>query len=129
RSKLLKILFLGLIFIFVMVLLASGSRKNAFALLVVVTVLLWYLLRGGLRWSIVLMVIGSLLVYDIVYDFVLNETALGTRLKAEALERGAEHRGELVKDGLMLFSQYPLLGIGLGSFTSYSKSQMMAHND
>lgn len=111
--------------LFTWVLLTSGSRKNAFALAVFFAILVYYLIKGKLRWSfIIVFIIGYF-----AYDFALSNTAVGARLQGDSLQRGVTNRGELISEGFSFFLKYPLLGIALGSFTSFSSSGMMAHND
>ena len=74
----------------------------------------------------------------IVFIFIMNEfvnisflenTAFGARMSQEALVRGKDSRLELITEGFHMFKKNPLFGVGLGSFTSYSSTGAMSHND
>lgn len=120
---------LGLIVLCVWVMFSTGSRKSFLALLVFIFVLFLFLLRTRMRLVAVALFLVCFISYDSILEFLFTETAVGARMMNDSLERGAISRTQLIQEGLELFFRYPVLGVGLGSFTSYSSSGLMAHND
>lgn len=129
RQRMYKLLFIVAVLLCIWVMFSTGSRKNVLALLVFFTFLIYYLSKSKFRLSILFFLLIGIFSYQFFLDFLLKETAVGARLIEGTLERGAVHRTELVEEGLNLFFQYPIIGVGLGSFTSFSSSGLMAHND
>ena len=109
------------------VLLNSGSRKSVIAVLASIIVILLFRKKNKFR-TIFFAVVLSFVAFLNLYDYLL-ETNFGRRIEAENVERGVNVRSELIGEGLTFFYENPFLGIGLGSFTSYSKSGLMSHND
>lgn len=123
-------LLLGIsIIFFIFVLLESGSRKSAMAFVIFFSVLLFYLTKSKYR-SIALLLVGSLVIgYYIVGEQVIGQTALFYRTSSENVEAGSDIRISLIEEGFSMFLNSPLLGIGLGSFSTFSSSGLYAHND
>jgi len=67
--------------------------------------------------------------FGVLFDWLVEHTVVGARLNADSLERGTEGRTNLVWEGLGFFLSSPIVGIGLGCFTTFSSTGMMAHND
>lgn len=124
-----KFFFIISILLFLWVLFSSGSRKNAIACIVFLGVLIYYFSKGRYRWSLLIILVIGIIAYHLVLDSILSETAVGARMQGDTLERGATNRGRLIEEGFSFFFKYPLLGVGLGSFTSFSSSGLMSHND
>jgi O-antigen ligase len=129
RKLLFKILYIAAIALMVVVLLKSGSRKSLIALVVFFVSLMIF---SGKKSNYALLIFLGIVVvisFGFLYDWLVEHTVVGARLNSESLERGTEGRSNLVMEGLGMFFSSPIVGIGLGCFTSFSSSGLMAHND
>jgi O-antigen ligase len=115
--------------LFVYVLISSGSRKNAIALVFFLASLIFFLSKGRYKVIALLFLVASAMIYVTYGEGLLADTTLGQRLEGETIERGGENRLSLIKEGFSFFFNSPLFGIGLGSFTTYSSIGKMSHND
>jgi O-antigen ligase len=115
---------------FVWGILLSGSRKTALASLLFLT--LWFVWRRiGLRSAglIVVIAVVAFTQMDRVETYVREATPVGQRFEADAFERGADARADLIEDALRAFAEHPLGGVGLGNVGLYSRRGGVAHND
>lgn len=131
NNWLMKAALVGIALLLLFVLLNSGSRKNAFAVVVYASILIYYLGRSGYRFGAVALTAVALVFYFVVEDQsnVVSDSALGQRFQSDNVERGAEFRLLLIEEGINFFLSHPLMGISLGSFTTYSAYGKMSHND
>lgn len=129
KSKRIKIISYTLVPVFVYGILITGSRKTTIALLVFFIV---YITLNIKRQSIVillLLLVVGYFVSDFFIDMFISNSAVGQRFSSEDVERGAVKRADLIGEGWEFFWSNPLIGIGLGSFITYSKYRAMSHND
>jgi O-antigen ligase len=123
-----KLVFMVILFFLIWVLIFTASRKSFLA--TIFTFLIFFYYRNIRNIKKLLIFIPIILVsYFFLSNYILNETPLGTRLDSEYIERSTDFRKELISEGISFFIEHPFIGIGLGSFTSYSSSGMMSHND
>ena len=124
-----KAALLGVIGLCIWILLSSGSRKSAIAVVIFGFTFLFLISKSTKK----ILALGGIGVLSLIYisfgEQLLGATALGQRIDADNVERSGEHRFELISEGVTFFVNNPLLGIGLGSFTYYSEHKKMAHND
>ena len=129
KGFLMKAVYVGAALLLIYVLLTTGSRKCFIALILFAISFLLFANKKGNYGVFILVGLLFVLAYSTVYDFIMNHTALGARVNSDLLESGTEGRYNLITEGWKLFLSSPVVGIALGSFTSYSPSGMMAHND
>lgn len=129
KRRIWQLIGIALIGLFLFVLLQSGSRKNALAFGFFWFVLIYYLARSKYRSSLIGLGVIILISYFTIDIGQLEQTAVFSRTSVEHLGRSGENRFILIQEGLEMFFTYPILGVGLGSFTSYSSTGLMAHND
>jgi len=129
QKKILTLLFFALIIMFSYGIFQTGSRKALFSLFLFLGAILFH--RSGSKGYFTFFATLVLLyfMYDYIYDYLIENTVVGSRLSDESLDRGATGRRFLINEGFSFFLNFPILGIGLGSFTSLSSSGMIAHND
>lgn len=129
RVTWLKLLTVGSICLLLWVLFSTGSRKSALALFISFAVLGYYFIGRRYQGGFVWLLVAALCFYGVLLDFIVEYTVVGARLEPETLEGGAATRADLIREGWALFKSSPILGVGLGSFTSFSSSGLMSHND
>ncbi|MCL3779148.1 hypothetical protein EMN47_01995 [Prolixibacteraceae bacterium JC049] len=128
HKQLEKVFFYALMILFAYGILHTGSRKSAFVVLLFFATYIF--LQSRKNFSIIFIAfIIVYLGYTYFFDYIINNTAFGLRVESNVLEHGAEKRLGLILEGFDMFFKNPLLGVGLGSFTSYSASGLMAHNE
>lgn len=129
RNKILKALCWFVIGGFIVAIFRTGSRESLITTILGFVIFLYlkakrknYLyLTGG--------VILGVLIYYFGYNYMLNNTAMGRRFQMAMAQGGQNIRMNLIKEGWSYFITHPFLGIGLGSFTTYSPSHHYSHND
>jgi len=125
-----KIIFIVIIVFMIAALFETGSRKSVLAVTISLAITLFLVNR---KKSLKLILISFFVfVITIGSNFMtgyLTETAFGKRIEATEVEQSANVRADLISEGFGFFIDHPFLGIGLGSFTSYSSMGIMSHND
>lgn len=124
-----KLMLIASIVFFFFILFQTGSRKSLAAAVVFLGFSGFLFMKKRNLGLMIFVVMIGLASFNYAYDYILDNTAVGARLSGEVLEGGTAIRVELINDGIDLFLQSPVVGIGLGNFSSYSTSGMVAHND
>ena len=110
----------------------SGSRKSFLAAIFFITV--WFILCQGQFikkrpfQSILIFIIICISIY-LIATYTLNNTYLGRRLSAAAIEHGSESRIRLYKDGFKMIMENPVMGVGLNNFRVFSTYGLYSHSD
>lgn len=130
-----RILEYGLLGIYSLSIIASGSQKTFLGLIILIIGWLW--VRYGKSQlkhppSFLLFIIWvSVLVFSI--NFALNKTYLGTRFQNTVLGQNAStlERERLLQFGWELFKENPVAGVGLSQFGHYyfSDNYTYSHSD
>jgi O-antigen ligase len=135
RSPLAKTLLVGLTGLMGVGLIFSASRKAFLTFLLFV--ILWAVLchRQYIRRH-PKVVLGILLLsvgLTAMTSYVLEESYLGDRLQSfrslDSLERKEAKRVNFYREGMAMFLESPLLGVGLGNFQIHSTSGTYSHSD
>ena len=129
KNKFIKILLWGCVPFFLFIMLQTGSRKGVLSIIIFFLVLIFYIAKTHYRWIIVSVGVLVFLLNEFVNISFLENTAFGARMSQETFNRGMDTRLGLITEGFQLFKKNPLFGVGLGSFTSYSSTGAMSHND
>lgn len=124
-----KLLIIGAMLVMVIALFKSGSRKCLAAVAVFALVSGFLLMKKKNQGLMILLLLLGVLVYNVVFELLLANTTVGARLTADNLEGGAAVRLLLIRNGIDFFLSSPVVGIGLGSFSSFSDTGQVAHND
>lgn len=127
RFKFFKTSCLILILMLIAILLDTGSRKSVLAMFTSFIVILLYI--KVLNYKKILLLLGLIFIgYFNMKEFV-DSSIFGQRMESESIVRSTNIRSELITEGTTFFVENPFLGIGLGSFTTFSNSGLMSHND
>jgi|GEM_PF-3226950 O-antigen ligase len=129
RRMFFKILLTLAIVFFIFILFKSGSRKSLAATVVFLAFSGFLFMKKRHMGLMILVVLAGFASFNFIYDYVMENTTVGARLSGESLEGGTAIRVELINDGINMFLRSPVVGVALGSFSSYSTSGMVAHND
>ena len=136
-----KLLILGIVFVAMIILLASGSRKSTIAFGLVV--LVWAVfVRGtarGVRKIFSQIAVGFVALFVIVGfgSHLVEGTRVGLRFKQFA-DKGGGDIGEAARsnirydmyvDGLRIFSEHPIFGVGLNNFGEHFYTGQYSHSD
>lgn len=124
-----KILLVLAMVFFIFILFKSGSRKSLAATVVFLGLSGFLFMKKRNLGLMILVILIGFASFNWVYNYILESTTVGARLTGDHLEGGTAIRMELVNEGYQLFLSSPVIGIALGSFSSYSSSGMVAHND
>ena len=130
------IAYVGLAFV---VVAKTGSRKGFLALLFLIGTWGAFVLYGKRRsnWQSVILVCITAACLAIAYNYAMEETVTGKRFemfmekgRGELLTAAQHHvRYDLYMKGVEMFSEHPILGVGLGNFTEYVSSGLYSHSD
>jgi O-antigen ligase len=112
----------------VYVLLESGSRKSLGAVMSSLLIIIFRIKSISFKQWIYPFT-GLLIGYLFIGKNVISETAMINRVDYDNLVNGGEKRTNLIVEGIHMFLDNPVFGVGLGSFKFYSSSHLMAHND
>jgi O-antigen ligase len=129
----LKWVFLSLAVIYVIIVIACASKSGFLSMLL--TIVLWYITvySANSRFkgiNLLLLAVVSYLVF-IYFADLLEGTYLLTRFnEIDSLNKYYEKdsRGVLIQQGLEVFLDYPVIGVGLGQIGLYTKGAY-THND
>jgi O-antigen ligase len=138
RSVLLKAGIVGLIFLAMRFVIASGSRTGFLGLAMLVVV--WFILTYGKeitqRPAMTIAVLIGVILLGLYTAYLLRDTVLMKRLLgAEEVLSGKESGGGvtarliMIKEGIYFTATHPILGIGLNHFPIYSTTELYAHNN
>lgn len=135
RSKMLKLLIIGMILMAVRLIIASGSRTGFLGL--VALVFFWFLFsyikelrkRPFLAMAMLVGIVG----FWCYTAYAMRDTVLMQRFLRLETKRGGEGstgaRLLMVKEGINLTLSNPVLGVGLGNFRYHSMTAAYAHNN
>lgn len=129
RKLWINIIILGIMVFFLLMLFNTGSRKSLAATLVFLVISGFMYLKNRNPLLMLGIVLGAFFTFQFSYDYILNNTAVGARLTADNLEGGANVRLNIIEQGIEFFKYSPIVGIGLGSFSSFHSEGFVAHND
>lgn len=124
-----RLMIIAAMLFLVIALFKSGSRKSLAAVAVFGLVAGFMILKRKHQGLMVFLVLAGVIVYNVAFDLLLANTTVGARLERDNLEGGAAVRLLLINDGIKFFLSSPLVGIGLGSFSNFSTTGQVAHND
>ena len=117
----------------------SGSRK-AFAVVIIGFILINILYSRNVK-NFIISIIISILSIILIYSFVMNVDLLydsiGRRIEAlisyffggSNVDSSTITRFDMIKVGLKLFSEKPILGYGLANYSNISKFEVYSHNN
>lgn len=129
KNKIIKAIYAFCIAGFMIGMLKTGSRESFIALAAMIIAFLFLTVRKKKYGYLIAATVIVTLLYNLGYNFVLNNTVLGRRMQI-ALEQGEQNvRFTLIKEGWNFFISQPLFGVGLGSFTTLSSTHQYSHND
>lgn len=120
------------VFISLILIVFSGSRKNLIAFFVFI--FLWWMIceRNKLPrnplWAYLILIIllgGGYF----ATDFVMSETNMGYRFESNQLERGGSHRIHMYVEGIQMIKSHPVFGVGLGNYKAHSSTTQYSHSD
>lgn len=129
RKLLINIIVLAVMAFFLILLFNSGSRKSLAATLIFLVLAGFLFMKDRNLTVMILIVFISFIAFNFGYDYILENTAVGARLTADNIEGGANVRLNIIEEGIEFFKYSPVVGIGLGSFSSYNSDGYVAHND
>ncbi len=129
KNTLIKILLWSCVPFFLLVMFQSGSRKNVFAVIIYLLVIVYYYAKTRYRWIIIAASILIFITSEFINISFLENTAFGSRISHEAFNSDIDKRSELIIEGLQMFQDHLIFGVGLGSYTYYSSTGAMSHND
>lgn len=115
-----------------LVVVYSGSRKAFLGLLFFALAWLWFCYRRQLlqRPGTIVLILTVLAGLYLLTDYAYTSTPMGVRLQASIEEGGLDAKREaMYQEGLLLFLENPVAGVGLGNFTAYSWFQTYSHSD
>ena len=136
-----SIVLFGVLALLLYVVLLTGSRKSVLALGVLIGLwLLWaYPIQGrslavGARIALSFLFVFGLYFY---LPWIVDNTLFGTRMMqfldagGGAVGAAAEQniRYDMYLDGLMIFANHPLFGVGMGNFTQHFYTGHYSHSD
>lgn len=127
RNLITLILTIFLPLIFALVVLTIAARQGII-LLVILNVTYWLFVLGGDRFYIRKILITCLLISMLIFGY--NNYYKGSFLEMRTtnkMETG-ESRVELIKEGVRIFSDFPILGVGPGQTRFHSKFGLYTHN-
>jgi len=134
RSVILKIIFASIFTMFTYGVILAASRKT-FMIFIVFILLYMYLNNlGTFRRNVLILVpiIFSLVFLYQFYQYVMDETYLGHRLRQyESIDhfRQESDRYEMAVEGWRFFLKNPITGLGLAQFRAHSKTGQYSHSD
>lgn len=121
----------GLLAVYAVLLSAS---RTAFLALIVIAIL-WPTLclasTGRFKLTALVGAVFMLLLLFVAYQYILKETYMGVRFTraTEMEDNSTQVRLNLIRIGLQIFANSPLVGCGLGEFGVVSGTGFYAHNE
>jgi O-antigen ligase len=113
--------------------IATYSRSGLLAMVVTVLICVW---EFGIRGKRTAVLVSAVFIAVIAVGVVLATP--NYTIRVESMVRGniegsgdkgsLEAREELLKDSLEIMAQHPILGIGPGNFSSFTRTWRVAHN-
>jgi len=129
----LKWFFLSFAFFFIVIIIACGSKSGFINM--AMSFALWYLLvqTSSSKYKGINIIIFGILIYLLITYFssLLEGTYLLERFnRVDSLNKYYENdsRGKLFQQGMELFIEYPIFGVGLGQVSNYMNAAY-THND
>jgi len=128
-----KILIVGLALLFLSIIIASASRKNALGFIFFFSSYIWYCYMEKIKKNILYLIVAAIVFFFIIEGIstFLSDTYLGYRMQEfQTVEDIAEsNRAGLYRRGLELFKKYPLGGVGLDNFRFHDIRGIYSHSD
>ena len=131
-SRWVRVMFLAVLFVASMSIVYSGSRKGILSILIFVFMWWIYCQRKKLPKHPLMIYLALLLLLAGIYfsvDFVLSKTYLGKRFGENDVARGSNARLSLYMESLEVISKYPVFGVGINNFKTFSSSGLYSHSD
>jgi len=126
-----RIFFSSIITIAIIGIIYSASRKGFLGVLAFM--LLWFYFCQGKRFSkkpirvfIILLILSGLAYF--ITDYVTSKTYLGIRFN-NLWSYSNRLRIELYQEGFDIIRKYPMFGVGLNQFRTFSSSGVYSHSD
>lgn len=120
------------VFISLMFIVFSGSRKTLIAFLIFI--LFWFIFcqRNKLTRNPIIAYLTLVVLLGGIYfvaDHVKSEVYMSRRFESEEIERGGSHRIRLYVEGIQMIKSYPIFGVGLGNYKAHSSTRQYSHSD
>lgn len=130
--KMNKIFIVALLFLLTFGIIVSGSRKAFITLLIFIFAWLWFSYREIFFQNIFSFLFLVLVLVGIFFfiNYIYTETAMGARLQESVFNPESNiKRLTLYQEGLIIFPNNPILGVGLANFQAYSRYNSFSHSD
>ena len=124
----LKIFLTGILILSLYGIVVTASRKSLLSAVLFLS--LWMIILFASEkniFKILLFVTVAVVISYYSYNFIYEDSILIYRLKN--ITESGESRYDIATEGINIFKQSPLIGVGLGTFQEYSESGKYAHND
>lgn len=124
-----------MLYLFLEVILMSGSRKSALSFAFLIVIVLSVLLMNRYKRVSILSLVILLSIFSVVSYFLapilLEDTVLGDRFQQLEETGGVQTdiRYTMYKFGLELFYDNPIMGIGLNNYREYFYTGQYSHSD
>lgn len=124
KRKYKKLVYSLLIILFSLTVILTGSRKAIFILIFTLSLYLFKTLRIGAIYKIIIITVGILLFAYLIMNIQMFYNVLGKRIETfialftgyGKVDRSARLRMDMIRYGLFLFLQKPILGYGINNF-------------
>ncbi len=133
NKKRFKILTWGLIALFSLSIIASGSQKAFYGLIILILGWLWFCysrLAFNRLFNIILICIGLFLLYSVI-NFTLSYTYTGQRIQniVDGRDVSTLIREQMYLVGWEIFTANPIAGVGMSQYTVVSGFGTYSHSD
>lgn len=131
--------YIFIVITFSIVILLTGSRK-AFFMLLAGMFILYYLNSSKISYKLMIILIMSIMIiisYNLIMDIPDLYNVLGIRIEEMintftgrgSIDYSTRERLSMIKVGMQLFKENPLIGYGIGSYSEISGFWKYAHNN
>ncbi len=134
KNNIIKYLLLGVMAVFIITIIGSASKAGLIGLFTAVVSWILYCLTAATKKKANLIFLILLITTGMYFlnDYILSETYLGKRLELVGeLDEYYKNdsRGKLIQQGLDVFIQNPIMGVGLMQVAAKNSKNAYTHNE